>query len=232
MAEKTSKDEVVLTNEQFQALMERLNKLENAPKVEEYDGNKVPQHLPGVGALGQNVGVIQKFSVDPSDYIDPRNRLSELKELVKFAFTSNYFLTWDVEQLQYDTKYGTTLLEPRFRLRLYKRLFDDDGEPTLLVDKLGNPILDEQGRKQYKSYLVKQAFFFEDPGASLAEAHAMGLPVDKSNSAEFLEEMRYHRYKAWLLGIFYPKKPDNQRSKEQMVIGSSVVEVESYSEDA
>jgi hypothetical protein len=222
-----SEPTVNLTQDQFQALMERLNKLETS-KTESFDTKNEPQ----LNQLGRAVGIMQKYSVDPRDYLDPREQLYLLPELERFAFRQNYYLNWDVEQTQYETKYGTSFSEPRFELRLYKRLFEDDGEPTVIKDNVGQPVLDEQGKPQYKSYLVKKAFFFEDPAASMKEAQQLGIPVTNANSKEFLEQMRKLRYKSWLLEIFNRPKAVKTNRKEQMVIGSSVVEVESYSEVA
>lgn len=218
---------VNLTQDQFQALMERLSKLETN-KTESFDVKSANE--PQLNQLGRAVGIMQKYSVDPRDYSDPREQLYSLPELERFAFRQNYYLNWDVEQTQYETKYGTSFSEPRFELRLYKRLFEDDGTPTVITDNVGAPVLDEQGRPQLKSYLVKKAFFFEDPAASMKEAQQLGMRVDNANSKDFLEQMRKLRYKSWLLEIFNRPKAVKTNRKEQMVIGSSVVEVESYSE--
>lgn len=219
---------VNLTQEQFQALMERLNKLESS-KTESLDVKANQQ--PELNQLGRAVGIMQKYSVDPRDYEDPRDELMNLAELERFAFKPNYYLGWDVEQTQYETKYGTSFSEPRFEIRLYKRLFEEDGSPTPKVDNAGNPVLDEQGRPQFKSYLVKKGYFFEDPAASVKEAQQLGLPITNANSKDFLEQMRKLRYKTWLLEVFNKPKSADTTRRESMTIGSSIVQVESYSEE-
>lgn len=221
-------NKVELTQEQFQALMERLNKLESS-KTESLDVKANQQ--PELNQLGRAVGIMQKYSVDPRDYEDPRDELMNLAELERFAFKPNYYLGWDVEQTQYETKYGTSFSEPRFEIRLYKRLFEEDGSPTPKVDNAGNPVLDEQGRPQFKSYLVKKGYFFEDPAASVKEAQQLGLPITNANSKDFLEQMRKLRYKTWLLEVFNKPKSADTTRRESMTIGSSIVQVESYSEE-
>lgn len=221
---------VSLTQDQFQALMERLNKLESS-KTETLP--TAPNDAVQLNNLGKAVGIMHKYSVNPDDYDDPREKLMSLPALERFAFRTNYFLKWDVEQTIYETKFGTSYAEPRFELRLYKRLFEDDGTPTPDIDKAtGQQKVDEQGRPQYKSYLVTKGFFFEDPAASLKEAVALGIPVTNANSKEFLKQMRELRYQNWLMEVFQKPRTTSKPSKDSMVIGSSVVTVESYSEEA
>lgn len=229
-AEATSESpKVELTQEQFQQLMERLSKLESS-KTETLEVKNDNVRLDN---LGKAIGVMHKYSVNPDDYEDPREKLMNLPQLERFGFRTNYFLKWDVEQTIYETKFGTSYAEPRFELRLYKRLFEDDGTPTPDIDKAtGQQRVDEQGRPQYKSYLVTKGFFFEDPAASLKEAVQMGIPVTNANSKEFLKQMRELRYQNWLMEVFQKPRTTSKPNKESMVIGSSVVTVESYSEEA
>lgn len=204
---KEAKDtNVTLTQEQFQALMERLNKVENSATVTEAPQNN------GFDQHGRPVGVIQRYSVDPNNYKDPRDDLAKLPELERVAFSHNYMLEWDIDQLIYDTKYGTSFADPKFTLVLYRKMFNEDGEPN------------------GKRILIQTGIFFEDPAASIKEAAALGLPIDNANSREFLEQMRFLRYKAWLLDIFNPKRLTSTKKKvTQMVIDNRVVEVEDYS---
>ena len=197
---------VTLTEDQFQALMERLNKVENSATVTEAPQNN------GFDQFGRPVGVIQRYSVDPNNYKDPREDLASLPELERVAFKHNYMLEWDIDQLIYDTKYGTSFADPKFTLVLYRKMFDEDGQPN------------------GKRILIQTGIFFEDPAASIKEAAALGLPIDNANSREFLEQMRFLRYKAWLLDIFNPKRLTSTKKKvTQMVIDNKVVEVEDYS---
>jgi hypothetical protein len=201
--------EVILTPEQFETLMNRLNKLENT------DTTKTQTATPadtGFDQAGKPIGIIQKFSVDPADYIDPRPMLYDLPELVRFAFKQNYVLDWEVDQLLYDTKYGSAVSEPKFTLTLKQKRFDENGDvrPGLIL----------RGR----------GIFFEDPMASIKEAVAMGLPLDDSNSREFLSQMRFLRYQAWLVDILSPRRPDSaKRSQHEEVINGRAYIIEEYS---
>lgn len=203
-----AKKDVTLSQEQFDNLMNRLNSLEeNKTQTVTQEPTRPP-----VDQFGKPTGIIQKYSVDPAHYKDPRKALSLLKELERVAFDVNYMLDWEVQQLIYETKFGTSFSEPKFTLVLYRRMFDEDGNPT------------------DKRMLIQRGIFFEDPAASIKEAVDMGLPVDNANSSEFLESMRFERYKRWLLDIFNPKKLGSTKRKvTEQVIGGKVVEVEEYS---
>lgn len=218
---------VVLTQEQFQELMQRLAKVESTSR-ESTPGK--PQEVQ-LNDLGRAVGVLQKYSVDARDYDDPRPLLMDLPELQRFAFKENYFLLWDVEQLMYETKFGTSYSVPKFILKLYKRLYEDDGTPTPDIDRAtGQQRLDDQGKPMFRSYLVQRFTTTTDPNAAVSEARRMGISIENANTREFLDQMRFLEYKNWLLEVFQPKKPTTARRTENMVVGSTQVQVESYSE--
>lgn len=222
-----TKDGVTLTQEQFDALMARLAAVEGS-KTESLPGN---HSEPQLNHQGRMAGVMQKYAVDARDYDDPRPELMDTQELERFAFKQNYYLMWDVEAIQYENKWGIAYSEPRFVLKLYKRLFEEDGTPTPVTDNAGVAQLDENGKPLHKSYLVQRAYFFEDPAASIIEARALGITVTDANSKAFLQQMRKLRYKTWLLEIFQPKRATNtSRSTKTMMVGSTQVQVESYSE--
>ena len=203
------KDEgVTLTTEQFNQLMERLSKVEGA-KTTVQTQTPVGQ---GFDSFGKPVGIMQRYSLDPAHYKDPREALYESKELKRHAIRENYMLTWDVDQLIYDTKYGTSMSDPKFTLTLYRKKFNEDGT--------------ESGKR----ILIQTGVFFEDPSASIKEAIALGISVDNANSPEFLEQMRYHRYKQWLLDIFNPSRLTSTKPKtREEVIGGKVYTIEDYS---
>lgn len=199
---------VQLTQEQFDQIMQRLE------KAEEQKTQTVTTVAPqsGFDQFGKPSGVIQKYSVDPAHYNDPRTKLAALKELERVAFSHNYMLDWEVEQLIYDTKYGSSFSEPKFTLVLWRKMFDEEGNPN------------------GKRILIQNGIFFEDPVAAVKEAGNLGIPLDNSSSSEFLEQMRFLRYKQWLMDIFNPKRPESTKPKRTpQVIGGVVVEVEEYS---
>lgn len=199
---------VTLTQEQFDQIMQRLE------KAEEHKTQTVTQVAPNSGFdnFGKPVGVIQKYSVDPAHYNDPRTKLADLQELERVAFSHNYMLDWDVEQLIYDTKFGTSFSEPKFTLVLWRKMFDEEGNPN------------------GKRLLIQNGVFFEDPIAAVKEATRIGIPLDNSTSSEFLEQMRFLRYKQWLMDIFNPKRPESTKARRTpQVIGGVVYEVEDYS---
>lgn len=227
LKEDKVENKVELTQEQFQELMQRLAKVESTSR-ESTPGK--PQEVQ-LNDLGRAVGVLQKYSVDARDYDDPRPLLMDLPELQRFAFKENYFLLWDVEQLMYETKFGTSYSVPKFILKLYKRLYEDDGTPTPDIDRAtGQQRLDDQGKPMFRSYLVQRFTTTTDPNAAVSEARRMGISIENANTREFLDQMRFLEYKNWLLEVFQPKKPTTARRTENMVVGSTQVQVESYSE--
>lgn len=204
-----SPKQITLDEDKFNALMDRLAKLEEPRTVTE----SVAAPQPGLDQFGKPIGVIQRYSVDPANYKDPREALGQIPELQRFAFNQNYVLDWDIDQLIYETKYGTSFADPKFTLVLWKKMFDPEtGEPS------------------GKRILIQTGIFFEDPAASVKEAAALGLPIDNANSREFLEQMRFLRYKQWLLDIFNPKRPTNTaKNYTEMVVDNKIVRVEDYS---
>lgn len=198
--------EVTLTQEQFQSLMSRLDKVENSKTENEASDS-------GFDKFGKPQGVIQRYSIDPSYYKNPLDRLYDLAELVRFSLKDNYELTWNVEQVVYETKYGTSMADPKFTIVLKRKVYDNSGELTT------------------KRILVQTGVFFEDPIASIAEAVKLGLSIDNANSSEFLEQMRFLRYKQWLVDIFNPQLPSttNKRITEEVIDGK-VYQIEDYSE--
>lgn len=199
---------VTLTQDQFDQIMSRLEKAEEAKTHTVTTGN--PQS--GFDQFGKPTGVIQKYSVDPAHYKDPRESLLNIPELKRQAMAENFMLDWEVEQLIYDTKYGSSFSEPKFTLILWRKMFD------------------EEGNTNGKRILIQTGVFFEDPVTAVKEATQLGIPLDNSTSSEFLEQMRFLRYKQWLMDIFNPKRPESTKPRRiPQVIGGQVVEVEEYS---
>lgn len=165
---------------------------------------------------GRLVGTTAKFSVDPKQYEDPRDRLRAEPRLRRVAFDTNYELDFDVSVTSYDTKDGLMMKEPKFTLSLNQIVLDDDGEPT--TGRIG------------KARIV----FFEDPQTAVLMANKLGIPIDDENEAKFLNDMRYIRVRDWLYECFWPPKVETARAnKREMVVGGQIVDVwEKSSENA
>ncbi len=171
----------------------------------------VPPALPGAQVTSRGiVGTVTKFSVNPSDYPDPRDRLFHEQRLILQGFNRDWWdLDWTVTAVNYDGKDNIHYSEPKFQLKLIRILPDPDTqEPSS------------------KRYVLWKGSFFEDPAAALQVANQYGLPVNPENEKLFLDEMRYLRIRDWLMEAFYPPKPaQNKVNKKEMVINDRVVEV-------
>jgi hypothetical protein len=155
------------------------------------------------------VGTVERYLVDPANYPDPRDRLSEEGRLRPYAFKENYELEYDVSVSSYETIDNVRMKEPKFTLKLNRVILDEDtGEPT------------------NQRYTVFIGIFHEDPDAAIIVARENGLEVDESNEKAFLDEMRYLRFRNWLLEAFYPAKPAQDKiNKRETVIGNRLVEI-------
>lgn len=173
-----------------------------------------PQPGNTVGMVnGKLVGSLEKFSLSPSDYPDPRTRLRKEPRLVRFAFSENYDLMWSVTVTEYTNIEQVRVKEPKFTLELGSKLYEEDGEPKL----------DPQTGEQL-GYIVSRLIMHEDPEAAMVIAQEQGLDVDETNEKAFLDEMRYFRMRDWLIECFYPAPIKQQKGKKEMVVGGKVVE--------
>lgn len=205
-APQSQAETVTITQDQYQALMARLDAVD-AAKTE-----TVRPSDNGFDQYGKPQGVIQRYSLDPAHYSSPLEQLYNLEELRRFGLKDNYEMTWDVDQTIYETKYGTSMADPKFTITLKKKMYDGAG---LLTDK---------------RIIVQTGVFFEDPAASVKEAVALGLPIDKANTPEFLSQMRFLRYKQWLLDVFNPNPPTSTKARiTPTVIDGKVYEIEDSS---
>ena len=195
-AAKSTKKEPTVDTDNVTALLKRIEELEQRQFF------TPPPSAPAVA-----VRSITKFSVDPNDYPDPRERLANEPRLEEHAFKKNYELSWKVGRVNYDSN-GVHYLEPKFQIELWGIYRD--------------PETGEQTNKRYK---IHKATFFEDPTAAVQLAHEKGL--DTTNlEREFMDEMRYLSMRDWLMECFYPAKPTGQKSnKKEEVIGNRLVEV-------
>jgi hypothetical protein len=154
------------------------------------------------------VGTIEKYVLDPSVYPNPCERLSKESKLSRFAFDLNFELEFLVKVTQYDTKDGLHVKEPRFELQLNRIVMDEEtGEPT-------------DGR-----YIVTKGLFHEDPQAALVIAQEQGLNVSDFEEKAFLDEMRYLRFRDWLLEAFYTPLIDKKKTNvREVVVGGRLVQ--------
>lgn len=193
----TKQEEQILTNEEARDLIRRVKELESnfqrsAVKADYY------KDKPEVDRRGALIGSFEKYILDPRQYPDPTERLSNEPRLRQFAFQTNYELKFDIATTSYQTLEGVHTKEPRFTLTLVKVELDDNGEPTT------------------KRYNLRSMVLHEDPDAALAIAREQDVEVGDDNKA-FLDEMRYLRMRDTLLEWFYPRPtPSTQNGNEEV----------------
>lgn len=191
-------------------------------KVEELEKQRNPNMTPetaladtaisrgydiNVGGNGVQ-GRLFKYPVEKSYYPDPTDRLYNEPRLSRYNLKENFVFDWDVEGVEYE-KYGVTYAEPRFTVRLFRRLFEDDG-------------VTPSGRVA----LVNRAIMHEDEIVARHAAEQLGLADTFTSHRDMLNEMRFHRFNKWLLELFAPPQVEqHNRQSTQMVIDGKVVEV-------
>lgn len=160
--------------------------------------------------VGQNgvQGRIFKYPVDKGFYPDPTVRLYDEPRLQRFGLKDNFLFDWDVEGVEYE-KYGVTYAEPRFTVRLFRRIFESDG-----ITPTG------------QMALVNRNILHEDEIVARAAADKLGLTESFSSFQEMMNEMRYHRIRQWLFELFTPVDVhQHNRQARQMVVDGKVVEM-------
>lgn len=166
-----------------------------------------PETSPQLTSRGV-VGTVDRYVMDSANYPDPRPKLIAESRLSRFAFGENYELNWEVVPTRYQTIDGIWQQEPKFTLELIGVGFDDD-----------------TGEKTDRRYTICRGIFFEDPEAAVVVAHENGLTVDEDNQKQFLDEMRYLRFRDWLLEAFFPViNSAPKKDRKEMVIGNKLVE--------
>jgi hypothetical protein len=158
-------------------------------------------------------GTLTKYSVNPKDYPsqeDILTRLLDERRLQLQNFNRNW---WDIEfqvsTVNYDTKDGIHVREPKFQVRLIRIIEDPEtGEPS------------------NRRYTLHKVTLFEDPDAAIQVANQHGIEIPEELEQDFLNEMRYLRIRDWVLESFYPPKPTQAKAnKTETVIGNRLVEV-------
>jgi len=202
--EPIEEEKVTIYRSEFDEIKRQIEEIKNNDV-----GKVLAQLLSNQAPKAQGlIGTTEKYSVNPADYPDPRERLANEQKLQQFAFKYHYELGWDIKVVGYETIDKRRMEEPQFILKLIRIVLDEDTqEPT------------------NKRFIVCQLIFHEDPTAAIAIANQNGLPVDKENEKEFLDEMRYLRMRDWLFESFYPPRRTDIQGKKEMVIGNKLVEV-------
>lgn len=161
---------------------------------------------------GRAVGVLNKYPIDPEYYPNPIDFLMGLPTLSKHNLPENYDMTWEVRGTQYETKWGTFVQEPRFRLTLYRKAFDEDDNVI-----------------PNKRYLVKEGFFTEDEALARQIATEVGIDVTTLDMRALLNQARMKRFQWWLEEIFKPRRSMlRPATRKTQVIGGMTVQVEEY----
>lgn len=154
------------------------------------------------------IGTTEKYIIDPDNYPNPCGRISQEPKLERFAFSMNFELNFKIETTEYTTIDGIRTKEPKFTIELIRIHIDED-----------------TGLATVGRHTVCRGIFFEDPDAAIVVARENGLEVDESNEKAFLDEMRYIRFRDWVLEAFYPPKPSQEKAnKKEMVIDGKLVD--------
>lgn len=198
-ATETKKEKIVLTDEQFNGLMNRLNALENQKG-----------EARGTSPDGRTLGIVEKHSIEVSDYPNPTEKLYDEPALKRFALRDNYLLKFEIKGITYETKWGATIREPVFTVTLFRKQFDAEG-------KLANKLI-----KVQKQVLTEDEFFAKQV------ASQMGLDLSEMTLKELMDRMRYERIKRWLLSLFIPSQNAKPVRKEHQTVidGKPVTMVE------
>ena len=158
-------------------------------------------------------GTFEKYSVDPSNYPDPRQHLWEYmnstQALRRHGFTpDNYEMEWEIRTTNYETRDGRSVKEPRFILEVWGILYN------------------EETNQPEKKYRIHRLVFHEDPQAALIVANEKGLEIPEDMTKQFLDDMRFLRVRDWLMELFVPPHY-NEKKQEQReeVIGNKLVDV-------
>ena len=205
--------ETIQSDDDLDALKKQIEELKQMVYWQAQANNpqKVNTHVNQQGSL---VGTTEKFTVDPTYYADPIERLKEEPKLTRFAFKENYEVKYEVGVSEYQTKDGVNMREPKFMMELHGIVFDEDtGEPT------------------NQRYIISRLIAHEDPQTAIVIARQNGIQVDESNERQFLDDMRYLRFRDWLLEAFYPAKADAGSLRDERAVNGVIREFFTVSTD-
>jgi hypothetical protein len=165
---------------------------------------------------GQIQGVINKYPIDKAFYTDPVEELLAYadKAMPSMAVRTLYDIVWEFTDRPYQSAQNIWYNEPWHVIHLYKRMFDDQGEPVTTLDELGN-----------KDEVVidwRTGYFFEDDVLVQQYANQHGLV--NYDATEIANELRITRMKRWLRDVFFPPKPTSNFNAKQIVVNGQVVE--------
>lgn len=208
---------VTLTQDQFNEMMSRLQKLEEEKRQAAAQPDATPATQ--VDASGRPIGVNEKFPIDPSLYQSPIEQLFDDPLFARFALRENFMFDWSVHPLRYQNIFGIWQVEPKFELVMSRKLRNSDG--SLKLSKEGKP----------QAAVVGRFVCFEDPPRDMQEAAEAGLSPDDVGTPEFSKKMRYYQYKKFVSERLNPPRPeDNKKRSKEEVIGGRVYEIQEYSE--
>lgn len=169
------------------------------------------QHKARLGQGGEVQGIVYRYEVDKGYYPDPTGRLLDEPRLARFAMRENFIFRWEVDGVEYK-KNNITYSEPRFTLELFRRLYDENGDPT------------------GKAALVARQMLHEDDFTTRIMAGKLGILDQFEDTDEgfraLMNEIRYQRFQQWLFGIFTPPKIQTHRKRPlTQIIDGKAVEV-------
>lgn len=186
-------------------------------KFEEIEGLTPKRQKARLGGGGEVQGVVFRYEVDKGYYPDPTQRLLNEPKLARFAPHENFIFRWAVDGVEYK-KDNIAYAEPRFTLELFRRLYNDEGEP-MRNPVTGNPVMG----------LVARNMLHEDEFTTRIMAMKLGILDQFEDTDEgfraLMNEIRYQRIRDWLLGIFTPAKiqTHNKRPREMNIDGKIVM---------
>lgn len=194
--------------QKLMAEVEELKKTKN-PEMTTEAALQYTAQMQGQPVIGKNgiQGKMFRYPIEPSYYPNPIERLYDLPELSRFNLRENYFFDWEVEGIEYE-KYGVTYAEPKFTVRLFRKLYGDDGAAN----------------GQFA--LINRQIQHEDEIVARAAADKLGVTDSFDNFADMMTEMRFMRIRQWVLDLFKPPQVETHKNKAiQQVIDGKVVEV-------